>query len=81
MTRVVCGVALVAALSACAGMPVQEIGSFHIGGKAVTLSGLPVREIVFTAGAAPFRSEPNGEFETEQMDVQYVKPAANGLMQ
>ncbi len=64
-------------LGACAhtggNIPVQEIGSFHIGGRPVTLSGLPAREIVFTAGAPPFRSDPNGDFETGQMYVQYVK--------
>ena len=36
-------------------------------------SGLAVRDIVFTAGAPPFRSDPNGDFETEQMYAQYVK--------
>ncbi len=36
---------------------VGEIGSFHIGGREVTLSGLPTREIVFTQGAAPFKSD------------------------
>jgi len=54
---------------------VGEIGSFHIGGREVTLSGLPTREIVFTQGAAPFKSDPNGDFEVEQMYVQYVKLA------
>jgi pimeloyl-ACP methyl ester carboxylesterase len=57
------------------GLEVKEIGSFHIGGRAVTLDGLPVREIVFTPGAAPFKSDPNGEFEVEQMYAQYVKLA------
>ena len=52
---------------------VKEVGSFHIGGRQVTLSGLPTKEIVFTAGAAPFRVDPNGDFEVEQMYVQYVK--------
>jgi pimeloyl-ACP methyl ester carboxylesterase len=61
-------------LAGCAsGIPVREIGSMHVGGRPVTLSGLPVREIVFTAGAPPFRSDPNGDFETGQMYVQYVK--------
>ena len=61
-------------LGACAtGIPVQEIGSMHVGGRPVTLSGLPVRDIVFTAGAPPFRSDPNGDFETGQMYLQYVK--------
>ena len=55
---------------------VAEIGSFHIGGRPVTLSGLPTREFVFTAGAAPFVIDPNGEFEVEQMYAQYVKLAA-----
>ena len=33
-------------LGACAtGIPVQEIGSMHVGGRPVTLSGLPVRDI------------------------------------
>jgi len=54
---------------------VKEIGSFHIGGRMETLTGLPTREIVFTAGAPPVKVDPNGEFEVEQMYVQYVKLA------
>jgi pimeloyl-ACP methyl ester carboxylesterase len=52
---------------------VAEIGSFHVGGRQVTLSGLPTKEIVFTAGAPPLKVDPNGDFEVEQMYVQYVK--------
>lgn len=52
---------------------VAEIGSFHVGGRQVTLSGLPTKEIVFTAGAQPLKVDPNGDFEVEQMYVQYVK--------
>jgi pimeloyl-ACP methyl ester carboxylesterase len=55
---------------------VREMGSFHIGGQQVVLEGLPVREIVFTAGAPPLRVDPNGEFETGQMYVQFVRLAA-----
>jgi pimeloyl-ACP methyl ester carboxylesterase len=54
---------------------VKEIGSFHVGGRTETLTGLPTREIVFTAGAPPLKVDPNGEFEVEQMYVQYVKLA------
>jgi len=73
MRALVCAV-LSALLGACAsGMQVRDIGSFHIGGRAVSLSGLPTRDVVFTAGAPPFRSDPNGDFETGQMYVQYVK--------
>jgi pimeloyl-ACP methyl ester carboxylesterase len=64
----------VALLAGCTGeMAIRDIGSMHVGGQPVTLSGLPVREIVFTAGAPPFRSDPNGDFETGQMYVQYAK--------
>ena len=75
-----------AGLAACAHGPaerhtdgshygVSEVGSFHIGGRQVTLSGLPTKEIVFTAGAPPAKVDPNGEFAVEQMYVQYVKLA------
>ncbi len=56
-------------------LDVAEIGSFHIGGEQVTLSGLPLREIVFSPGAPPFTVDPNGDFEVGQMYVQYVKLA------
>ncbi len=52
---------------------VREIGSFHLGGHSLTLSGLPTREIIFTPGAPPIKSDPNGEFVVGQMYVQYVK--------
>jgi pimeloyl-ACP methyl ester carboxylesterase len=52
---------------------VREVGSFHIGGQQVVLSGLPEKEMSFTAGMAPVKVDPNGEFEAGQMYVQYVK--------
>ena len=52
---------------------VAEVGSFHVGGRQATLSGLPAKEIVFTPGSPPFKVDPNGDFEVEQMYVQYVK--------
>jgi len=52
---------------------VLEVGSFHIGGRQVTLSGLPEREISFSAGMPPIKVNPNGDFEAEQMYAQYVK--------
>lgn len=54
---------------------VREIGSFHVGGREVALSNLPTREISFTAGMAPIKVDPNGEFEAFQMYVQFVKLA------
>ena len=72
-TRPLVVLGLAALLSSCSGIQVSDVGSMHVGGRAVTLAGLPAREIVFTAGAPPFRVDPNGDFETEQMYVQYVR--------
>ncbi len=52
----------------------KDFGSFHVGGRQVSLSGYPVTESVFTKGAAPTRVDPNGDFEVEQMYVQYLIP-------
>jgi pimeloyl-ACP methyl ester carboxylesterase len=68
-----------ALLSGCAsmggsgGVQVADVGSFHIGGKQAVLSGLPEKELRFTPTAPPIKVNPNGEFEVEQMYVQYVK--------
>ena len=48
----------------------------HVGGRSATLSGLPEREITFSPGSPPVKLNPNGEFEVEQMYVQYVRLAA-----
>src|SRR5438309_1784471 len=64
-----------AATPAAADYLVKEVGSFHIGGHTETLNGLPSKEIVFSPGAPPIKVDPNGEFEVEQMYVQYVKQA------
>jgi pimeloyl-ACP methyl ester carboxylesterase len=52
---------------------VREIGSFHIGGRAVTLAGLPSRSVAMAVGAAPRVVSGDGEFETGQMYVGYVR--------
>lgn len=73
------GVALVASLATgCAhhtssGVSVQEVGSMHVGGRQITLAGLPVREIVYSPGSPAVKVNPNGDFEAEQMYVQYIK--------
>src|SRR5262245_56172407 len=59
--------------SACADIVLKEIGSFHIGGHEAVLSGQPIKEVSFTAGMAPVKVDPNGQFEIEQMYVQYFK--------
>jgi len=64
-----------ASLPAPADYLVKEVGSFHVGGRTVALSGMPTSEVVFSPGAPPIKVDPNGEFEAEQMYVQYVKLA------
>ena len=44
-------------------------------GAGGVLTGLPVRDVVFTAGSAPIKVDPNGDFEVEQMYVSYIKLA------
>jgi pimeloyl-ACP methyl ester carboxylesterase len=67
--------AVMAATPAAADYLVKEVGSFHVGGHTETLSGLPSKEVVFSPGAPPIKVDPNGEFEVEQMYVQFVKLA------
>jgi pimeloyl-ACP methyl ester carboxylesterase len=54
-------------------MNIREIGSFHIGGRQVSLSGLPSRPMVLTQGAEPREFSGDGDFETGQMYAQYVR--------
>lgn len=54
-------------------LKVRDIGSFHIGGGPVTLSGLPERAMVLTAGAPSRSFSSDGDFETGQMYAQYVR--------
>lgn len=70
-----CALGLVLGGAPARAVDVAEIGSFHVGGRAVALMGLPKREIVFSPGAPPLTVDPNGEFEVEQMYVHYVKLA------
>lgn len=67
--------ALLITTPAFADYMVKEVGSFHIGGRSETLTGLPVKEAVFSAGMPAIKLDPNGEFVVEQMYVQYVKLA------
>lgn len=72
------GAALVLpALFGCAGpsLQVAEVGSFHVGGRTVTLSGLPEKELVFTPGAPPLKLNPNGDFEVESLYARYTRLA------
>ncbi len=55
---------------------IRDIGSFHIGGKMETLTGLEPRSRVSTQGGPVHPIDPNGEIIAGQMYVQYVHLAA-----
>ena len=69
-------IAAVAALAGCAQAPIalKDMGSFHVGGREITISGQPVKEVTFTAGGVPAKVDPNGVYQVEQMYVQYFSP-------
>jgi pimeloyl-ACP methyl ester carboxylesterase len=71
------------AVAACGGggnsgdgpLQLAQMGSFHVGGRDVTISGQPVREFLFTPGGVPARVDPNGTFAVEHAYVQYFIPS------
>ena len=68
---------VLAALAGCANqapIALKSMGSFHIGGREVTISGKPVRDVVFTPGGVSAKVDPNGVYQVEQMYVQYFIP-------
>ena len=72
-------VAVLATASPGLAYDVESIGSFHIGGAPVRLDGLAIREINTGPGTPPMKVDPNGDYHSGQMYVQYVKlkqPAA-----
>jgi len=68
---------MICTLGGCSQAPIQlsDMGSFHIGGREVTISGRPVREMAFAPGGVPVRIDPNGVYQVEQMYVQYFIPS------
>src|SRR3954467_3620762 len=52
----------------------RGMGSFHVGGRIVEVSGKPVKEVAFTPGGVPAKVDSNGKFQPEQMYGQYFLP-------
>lgn len=52
----------------------RAMGSFHVGGRLVEISGKPIREVTFTPGGVPAKVDPNGTYLVEAMYVQYFLP-------
>ncbi|MEY3730903.1 MAG: hypothetical protein RLZZ57_1659, partial [Pseudomonadota bacterium] len=51
-------------------------GSFHVGGREVTITGQPPREVLFTPGGVPAKVDPNGTYLIGALYAQYMIPAA-----
>ena len=49
-------------------------GSYHAGGRRLTVTGAPVEPIRFTADTPPFPFDPNGEYRVEQAYGQWFEP-------
>src|SRR5262245_17920719 len=52
----------------------RDMGSFHVGGRVIEISGQPIKEIVFTPGGVPAKMDPNGKYQVARMYVQYFLP-------
>lgn len=55
-------------------LALKRMGSFHVGGRSVELTGKPVKDVVFTPGGPPSKVDANGTYVTGQMYVQYFVP-------
>src|SRR5947199_2321388 len=66
-----------AILTSCTSAPYarRDMGSFHVGGRDVEITGKPVKEVVFTPGGVPAKVDLNGTYSVEAMYVQYFLPA------
>jgi len=70
-----CAVLLAGCAQTQSPIALRDMGSFHIGGREVTVSGKPVKEVVFTPGGVPAKVDLNGTYLVESMYVQYFLPA------
>lgn len=52
----------------------RDMGSFHVGGREVEVTGKPVKEVTLTPGGVPVKVDPNGTYVVEAMYAQYFLP-------
>ena len=74
MRSVLLVVFLISGCAQQAPLALRDMGSFHVGGREVTVSGKPVKEVVFTPGGVPAKVDLNGTYIVESMYVQYFLP-------
>jgi len=60
--------------SAAAPIMLAAMGSFHVGGREIVVSGLPIRTTAFTPHTT-VTYDPNGHYAIEQAYVQWFRPA------
>ncbi len=49
----------------------RDMGSFHVGGRTVDISGKEIKEVLFSPGGVPAKVDLNGSYQVEQMYAQY----------
>jgi len=59
-------IAACAALAGCAQAPIalKDMGSFHVGGREMTVSGKPVKEVTFAPAGVPAKVDLNAKSST-----------------
>ena len=82
LATITAAVVLMSAMLDNAAEPIalRDMGSFHVGGRLVEISGKPVKEVTFTPGGVPAKVDPNGTYQVEQMYVQYFCPPREGRL-
>lgn len=55
-------------------LALRGMGSFHVGGREVTITGQPVMEVARVPGGPLTKIDPNGVYLVEQMYAQYFLP-------
>ncbi|HBY29948.1 MAG TPA: esterase, partial [Bradyrhizobium sp.] len=60
----IAAVTLMASAATYAAEPIalRDMGSFHVGGRLVEISGKPVKDVTFTPGGVPAKVDPNGTY-------------------
>jgi pimeloyl-ACP methyl ester carboxylesterase len=82
--RLLQAIGITGLVAACAGcttttgdeptaLSIREIGSMHVGGRSVTVSGAPMPAPPQGTGRGGATYDPNGDYEAGQMYVQYVR--------
>ena len=63
--------ALMTVASAAEPIQLRDMGSFHVGGRIVELTGQPVRDIVRVPGGPTSKLDPNSRYQVEHMYAHY----------